>query len=224
MSSTRASATRRVQLLACRRPVVRRRPHGSYHLAISQCVWSALIRTRAHVCPCGVLPHIQCTRGFRRNCESPTQGRILPGQSLSFVEHDLFDVFNMPPHRRLCRFGIVAFNGGQNSTVSGKRFMRAALQLQRTFPRFAQQIHENVEHLQHHTIAGSQRNAVVEFCVLLNAGSLRKAWLPAVAESLPSPIFRREKRAWPPAKPTAVPASCENPEARSPIPADASAH
>src|ERR1700685_3285707 len=84
------------------------------------------------------------------------------------IEYDLFHVFNVPPHRGLCRFRIASLDGSQNPTVPGERLLRASFHLQRVFTRVAQQVHQGVDHLQHDTVTGSQGDAVVEFRVLAN--------------------------------------------------------
>ena len=53
------------------------------------------------------------------------------------IKYDLFDIFNVPPHRRLGAFRIVALDCSQNSAVTRQRFLRATFHLQRAFPRVA---------------------------------------------------------------------------------------
>src|SRR6266536_4194774 len=96
------------------------------------------------------------------------KGKTLPWSKL--VKHNLFDVSNVPPHSRLCAFGIAALDRSQDPSVAGERLLRPTLHLQRAFPRLAQQVHENIEHLEHDTVPGSQRNVVVEFRVLGDGG------------------------------------------------------
>src|ERR1700735_1650387 len=86
------------------------------------------------------------------------------------VRHDLFDVFNVPPHGRLCRFSIVALEGSQDSPVPCERLLRAPFHLQRLFSRVAQQVHQSIDHFQHDAVAGSESNAVVKFRVLGDGG------------------------------------------------------
>src|SRR3984893_10176264 len=88
--------------------------------------------------------------------------------SSNLVKYDLFAVLDAPPHGIPSGLGVVALDGSQNPAVAGKRLLRASLHLQRPFPRIAQQIHEDVEDLQHDAIIGSQSNAIVEFGVLGN--------------------------------------------------------
>src|SRR3984885_15449382 len=94
------------------------------------------------------------------------------------VKYDLFHVFNVPPHCSLCGFGVLALDGSQNSPVARERFLRSTFHLHRPFPRFAQQIHENVEHLQHNTVSRSQSDAVVKFRIFGNGRfSTRQSFL-----------------------------------------------
>ena len=111
---------------------------------------------------------------------SPNPGETLPWSKL--LKYDLFDVFNVPPHGRLCRLGIVALDRSQDPAVAGERLLRAPFHLQRAFARIAQQVHENVEHLQHDTVTGSQSNALVEFRMLVD-GTFQMRQHP------PTPIF-----------------------------------
>src|SRR5277367_3686734 len=89
-----------------------------------------------------------------------------PSPQSELVKHDLFDVFNVSPHRRLCRVSIVALDRSQDPAVSGERLLRASFYLQRAFPRVAQQVHDNVENFKHDTVTRSQSNAVMKFSIL----------------------------------------------------------
>jgi len=53
----------------------------------------------------------------------------------------------VPPHGRLCGFGVVALDGSENPPVAGERFLRAPFQLQLALPRVAQQVHERIDDL-----------------------------------------------------------------------------
>ena len=50
--------------------------------------------------------------------------------------------------------------------MADERLLRPSFHLQRARPTVAQQVHYNVDHLQHHAVIGSQRDAVVELRVL----------------------------------------------------------
>src|SRR5271167_1453008 len=175
MSSTRASATRSVRpatqdpgsrdALATRVVAFSR----SVIFQVSQSDRPQLVRSTPHASSsAAVSRRAQCHAiAFPRNCESPAKGK-LPWSKL--VKYYLFNVFNMTPHSILCRLGIVALDRSQDPAVAGERLLRAPFQLQRTLPRFAQQVHEYVDHFQNDTVTGGQRNAVVEFRILIDAG------------------------------------------------------
>src|SRR5271157_5922671 len=89
---------------------------------------------------------------------------------LKLLKYDLFNVLNVPSHRRLRSLTIVAFNRSQDPAVAGERLLWASFQLQRAFPGFPQQVHQNIEHFEHDTVSGSQSHAVMKFGVLGNTG------------------------------------------------------
>src|SRR5207302_9397396 len=84
------------------------------------------------------------------------------------VEHDLFYILNVSPHRIFRRLRMKALDRCHNPAVTREGLLRTSLHLQGAFPGLAQQIHDDVQHLQDYGVFRSHRHAVVEFRVFLD--------------------------------------------------------
>jgi hypothetical protein len=83
---------------------------------------TAMFNTARFDSPCFCKSFLQIT--LLQIANGRPTASFLSGSEL--VKYDLFYVLNVPPHRRLRAFTIVAFDRSQNSPVSSERFLRAA--------------------------------------------------------------------------------------------------
>src|SRR5208282_6128344 len=127
---TRASATRSVRLAARdsgsrdAMPIRATSFPSSVNLIVPR-----LICSRAHPWPLAeVTLNVTRSPSHELRIANRQPKGTLPWSKL--VKYDLFDVFNVPPHRRLCRLGIVALDRSQDPAVACERPFGAAFQLQ----------------------------------------------------------------------------------------------